>query len=263
METNIVYFDETGDDGLIKTSSDTFILTSIYLSTNDWQVNFNKIRDLRKRLKEEYGFHIKEEMHTKHFLSDKDPYRKYQWSKEEKRHILIEFTKTISEMNLKCINVVIDKTKVIKKEEYDVLKNALIYNIQRIENDITGKSNYLIITDKGRLAPMRKTAREIRAFNPIQSKFSSEVRNQPIKGLIEDLLEKDSSESYFIQICDFVSYFVHLYYKCVIGKAELPNRVGNLIDKEFVGSVLATLKEGNVLNLKASKNRYGLVVYPK
>lgn len=31
METNLVYFDETGDDGLIKTSSETFILTSIYL----------------------------------------------------------------------------------------------------------------------------------------------------------------------------------------------------------------------------------------
>lgn len=110
---------------------------------------------------------------------------------------------------------------------------------------------------------MRKTAREIRAFNPIQSKFTSEVRNQPIKGLIEDLLEKDSSESYFIQICDFVSYFVHLYYKCIIKNAELPNRVGRLIDKEFVRSVLATLKEGNVLNLKASPKKYGLVIYPK
>ena len=29
METNLVYFDETGDDGLIKTSSETFILTII------------------------------------------------------------------------------------------------------------------------------------------------------------------------------------------------------------------------------------------
>lgn len=33
MKTNLVYFDETGDDGLIKTSSDTFILTGIYMSS--------------------------------------------------------------------------------------------------------------------------------------------------------------------------------------------------------------------------------------
>lgn len=263
MDTKIVYFDETGDDGLIKTSSETFILTSIYLSAEEWQKNFNLMRFLRKELKEKYGFHITEEMHTKHFLSDKDPYRKYNWTKEQKIEILKAFTLTIAEMDLNCINVIIDKTKV-KNENYDVLETALKYNIQRIDNDIKGSSNYIIITDKGRIAPMRKTARAIRAFNPIQSKYSYSFKNQPISGLIEDILEKDSEESYFIQICDFISYFVHLYYKCYYKKQNLPNRVGNLINKQFVGSVIATLKESNTLNLKANtQNRYGFVIYPK
>ena len=44
METNIVYFDESGDEGLIRYSSNTFILTSIYLSTDNWQKNFNQMR---------------------------------------------------------------------------------------------------------------------------------------------------------------------------------------------------------------------------
>ena len=44
-----------------------------------------------------------------------------------------------------------------------------------------------------------------------------------------------------IQICDFVSYFVHLDYKTRYEKEPLPNRVANLIDNEFVGSVMATL----------------------
>jgi hypothetical protein len=59
---------------------------------------------------------------------------------------------------------------------------------------------------------MRTTARAIRAYNPIPSQFTGFI-NKPIKNLIEDILEKDSEESHFIQICDFVSYFVHLYYK--------------------------------------------------
>ncbi len=77
METYLVYFDETGDDGLIKTSSDTFILTGIYMPSENWQRNYNQMQFLRKELKSKYGFYIKEEMHTKHFLTDKDPYRKY------------------------------------------------------------------------------------------------------------------------------------------------------------------------------------------
>ena len=263
MNTYLAYFDETGDDGVTTASSDHFILTSVYMSAERWQSNFDKMRNLRKELRAKYGFHISEEMHTKHFLTDKNPYRKYSWTKEEKQEIIIAFTKVIASMDLKIINVIIDKTK-IKKKDYLVLENALKYNIQRIENDSNGEWNYLVITDEGRVAPMRKTARAIRVFNPIQSQYSYGYMNQPIKNMIEDIMEKNSSESYFIQICDFVSFFVHLYFSCFEKQKELPKRVGNIIDKNFVGRVMATLKQADKLNLKANeRNTYGLVIYPK
>ena len=263
METKIVYFDETGDDGVSTSSSDHFVLTSLYMSTDSWQNNFNMMRELRKRLKENYGFYVSEEMHTKPFLTDKNPYRRYNWDIETKRNILKEYTKTIAGMDIKIINVIIDKTK-FKDGNYKVLENALKYNIQRIENDSNNKWNYIIITDEGRIAPMRKTARMIRAYNPIQSKYSNETYNQPITNMIEDILEKKSNESYFIQICDFVSYFVHLYFTAVIKNRQLPGRVINVVDTVFVRQLLATLKSGNVLNLQANRdNTYGLVIYPK
>ena len=165
-ENYIAYFDETGDDGNNTNSSDIFLLTSMYMPMNSWQRNYEIMTDLKKRLKEKYGFYIKEEMHTKHFLCDKDPYRKYNWNKEQKQKILVEFTLAISKLDAKFIDVMIDKRK-IKKSDYKVLENALTYNIQRIENDSNGKWNYIIITDKGRISPMRKTARSIRAYNPI------------------------------------------------------------------------------------------------
>lgn len=262
METYIAYFDETGDDGATTASSDFFVLTSLYMSTECWQKNFDKIKICRTVLKNKYGLHVSEEIHTKHLLSDKDPYRKYQWTMQQKREIIIDFTKCIADLDAKIINVIIDKTK-FRDEGYPVLENALKYNIQRIENDSKGEWNYLIITDQGRLAPMRKTARAIRAFNPIHSKFSGEYRNQPVQNLIEDILEKNSKESYLIQICDFVSYMVHLYYKTHHKNENLPNRVGRVIDPIFVGRVLATLEANEILNLKASTNKYGLVIYPK
>ena len=137
---------------------------------NSWQKNYDIMTDLRKRLKQNYNFFIKEEMHTKHFLCDKDSYRKYNWSKIDKQEILKEYTIAISKLDISIINVMIDKRK-IKRSDYKVLENALTYNIQRIENDSAGKWNYIIITDKGRISPMRKTARSIRAYNPIHSKL--------------------------------------------------------------------------------------------
>lgn len=206
VSSHIVYFDETGDDGITTSSSEAFILTSLYMPMDSWQKNYDDIKLFRKELRRKYGFHISEEMHTKHFLSDKDPYRVYNWTKDIKRDIVKEFSKIIKKLDVSIVNVIIDKT-IIRKPDYPILENALKYNIQRIENDSKDNWNYIIITDKGRLAPMRKTARLIRAYNPIPSKFSTSNYNQPIKNLIEDILEKDSKESYFIQLCDFISYF--------------------------------------------------------
>lgn len=263
MKTYIAYFDETGDDGIALSSADHFILTSLYMPAESWQQNFSLLRGLRRNLRDKYGFHVAEEMHTKHFLTDKNPYRNYKWSKEVKQEIIKAFVLTIAAMDVQIVNVIIDKTKFVDGN-YRVLENALKYNIQRIENDSGGEWNYLIITDEGRIAPMRKTARAIRAYNPIHSKYSCGFVNEPIANMIEDIMEKNSSESYFIQICDFVSYFIHLYFVVEYRKKELSKRVANVIDDSFVKRVMATLKKSGRLNLKANEtNPYGLVIYPK
>lgn len=262
METYLVYYDETGDDGCNTKSSDTFILTSVYMHSTDWKENYYKIKELRRTLKNDFGFHVSQEMHTKYFLTDKDPYRQYNWTEEQKKQILIEFIRTISNLNIQVVNVIIDKTK-IRTTNYNVLENALKYNIQRIENTSANKWNYIIITDEGRISPMRKTARAMRVYNPIQSKFNSSSTNKPIQNMIEDILDKNSKESSFIQVCDFISYFTHLYFNLKTGR-KIPNRVAKLIDESFINSTFATFKSGNILNTKASSaNNLGLVIYPK
>ena len=149
MRTYLAYFDETGDDGITTTSSDHFILTSLYMPAERWQQNFDLMRGLRRKMYDKYGFHVAEEMHTKHFLTDKNPYRNYKWSKEVKQEIIKAFVLTIAAMDVQIVNVIIDKTKFVDGN-YRVLENALKYNIQRIENDSGGEWNYLIITDEGR-----------------------------------------------------------------------------------------------------------------
>lgn len=262
MDTYLVYFDETGDDGANTLSSKQFVLTSVYLSSDKWQSTFDLIREFRTELKNKYGLRIKDEIHTKHIVRDKGMYRDYGWNEEERRQLLMDVATFISKLEIKTINVIIDKEK-IKTNDYSVLKNALTYNVQRIENDSNGKWNYIIITDEGHLSPMRKTAREIRAYNPIQSHFGG-FHNVPIKGLIEDIMSKESNESYFIQICDFISFFTDLYYRIEEKNEPMPKRVKKVVDEEFVRDIMTVFKDGGILNLKASSsNHFGLVVYPK
>lgn len=262
MNTKIVYMDETGDDGANTSSSNYFVLTSMYMPADSWQNNYDIIKSLRKYLKKQYGLHSTEEMHTKHFVTDKDPYRKYEFTITQRQEILRLFTKCITRLDVKFVNVIIDKTKI--SNEMNILDTALTYSIQRVENDSNGSWNYLVITDKGRLKPMRQTARRIRKFNMVPSHFSGQTQNKPIKYLIEDIIEKDSAESYFIQLCDFVSYFVFHYYNTVVKKNKLPTRAQRIINEDFIQNIINRLKTSEKLNLKACKwDTYGFVIYPK
>lgn len=261
MDTRIAYFDETGDDGNNTKSSDTFVLTSMCMSTSSWQDNFEIMKSLKGELRTAFGFPFSVEIHTRYLVTDKNPYHSYGWSPDIKRKILSSITEAIISMDISVVNVIIDKAK-IHSDDYPVLKHALTYNIQRIENSSRGDWNYLIITDPGRTAPMRKMAREVRAYNPIPS-IHGGYRNLPVKYLIEDILEKDSKESFFIQVCDFISYFVSVYYKINYMNKPITGRASKVISDKTVLWIMEKLDENNIFNTRASHEKYGLVIYPK
>lgn len=261
----IAYFDETGDDGFPTYSSELFVLTSIYMHHQDWKDNYNKILNFRRELKKDFGLPVKLEFHTKHFLTDKNPYRRYNMSAEDKKDIVFRFTNLISRLGVKIVNVVINKKNIVSAQ-YPVLENALTYNIQRIENTLRNhndseKEMFLIITDEGRVGKMRKIARKIQKINYIPSKFGNSPYRQEIERLIEDPLPKKSNESYFIQLADFVSYIVFLYSLKNFNSSKWANRVENKLTYNDVYQCLQNMK--SVLNLSASRsNEFGIVHYP-
>ena len=261
----LAYFDETGDDGYPSYSSELFVLTSLYMHEEEWKNNYSKINDFRREMKDNYNFPVKLEFHAKQFLTDKNPYRSFNWTHAIKRKILCDYFQLISLLNIKIINVVINKLN-IRTSGYDVLDKALTYNVQRIENHLAKAHSFerfLIITDEGRVGKMRKTTRKIQRFNFIPSKYTKgQYLRQEIRSLIEDPLPKQSSESYFIQLADLISYIVYLYSLKEFNKTEWANRVKSWLSKNDVIGFLNMIKCR--LNLEASSdNQFGIVHYPR
>lgn len=262
----IAYFDETGDDGFPEYSSELFALTSIYLHCNEWKNAFFEIREFRKEMKRKYGFPIKLEMHTHKFLREKKPYTEYGWRLGTRKQIIKDFLHLIVRLDMRIINVVINK-KNIKAESYEVLDRAFSYNIQRIENDLNKKCvdenmKFIIVTDEGRVGKMRKTSRRVQVINPIPSKYHDGCYRSEIQRLIEDPLPKQSSESYFIQIADFVSFFIYLYSLKKFNHSSWARRIENKLTFDEVCEYLETIK--GRFNLDANRsNKFGIVHYPK
>ena len=256
--------DESGDDGFPVYSSPAFVLTALYIDTADWQTTHSAVQMFRRSLKITHGLPARVEMHTKPFLCDKNPYREFGLSESTRLQIIEDYCRFIGSLPLKIINVGIIKPRV-KTESYQVLDNALTYLVQRIENDLrkTGPvgDKFLIITDPGRVGAMRYTTRKLQRYNPIPSKIHDGTYREEIKTLIEDPIQKESDQSYFIQMADLVSYIVYLYVVSETKIAKFPNRLAGMISREVLIGWLDALSP--VLNLKASTKPYGLVIYPK
>lgn len=200
----IAYFDETGDDGFPKYSSELFVLTSLYFHHQYWKDLYNSLRKMRESLRTKYSIPITTELHTKNLLLSKEPYVQFQFSESQRIQIVMDIAKVISMLRIKSINVAIQKTKINIDHPgmyQNILDAALNFNIQRIENcllKIDPTSKFLIITDEGRVPSMRRTTRKIQKVNFIPSKFSTHSYRKEIKLLIEDPLPKDSKEGGYL-----------------------------------------------------------------
>lgn len=257
IDLNLVYIDESGDEGYPRYSSDYFVLTSLYFSHEIWKSNFQKLYEFKRELKNIYPeFLVKMEFHCKEFICDKNPYHG-KFSRDERKDILFKFANCISGLDIKIILTFIDKLK-IKRSDYLVLENSMNYSMSRIDLDMREPvSNFLVITDEGRIDKMRKISRKKQIINFVPGAG----RNAKIERMIEDPLPKSSGESFFIQAADFCSYIEYLYVQRHIRKGRIANRVAQMLTDSDIKDLMDIIEPR--FNLKASRNKYGIVIYPK
>jgi len=108
----IVYYDETGDDGYPRYSSALFVLTAVYVHYLSWKDVHNTIVEFRKQLKDDFGLPVKMEFHSKYFILNKKPYRGFNLSDSDRLLIVDLFCNFIGQLDIKIINVVINKPAI-------------------------------------------------------------------------------------------------------------------------------------------------------
>lgn len=259
---HIAYYDESGDDGYPRFSSPVFALAACYVHHLNWKATFEAVHEFRRQLRVRYGIPIKWEIHTKHLLLGKRPYRALGLAEEARVAAVGELCDLIGQLDVKLVNVAIVKPR-ITFPGYRVLDTAFKYSIQRIENDLAQNptDRFLIISDEGRLGALRGTARRIQRVNFIPSKFGAAPRHREIRALIEDPLPKNSKESYFIQLCDLVAFVVYLHVLAMTATGRFHGRLPSQVTPRLVEAWLEQMKPS--LNLAAApEHPFGIKIHP-
>ena len=261
----IAYYDEAGDDGFPKYSSPLFALSAVYMHYLQWRPNFERIQEFRRGLKKDFGLPVKLEMHTKYFVLGKNPYRSLGLAEADRLQVMDLFADLIGSLQVKVINVVVNKP-ALQANAVAVLDTALKFSVQRIENDLDPardpEARFMVITDPGRVGAMRSTTRRIQRINYIPSRFGVKPYRREITALIEDPIQKDSRESYFIQLADYVSLVVYLYAHFVTGVGKLHGRMPIRVDRNKVQDWMERMRP--ILNTKAAgDDEFGVKIYPR
>jgi hypothetical protein len=205
----MMYVDESGDTGLANSPSSIYILSGVILHELRWRLYLDQVIAFRRRMKSLYGLRMREEIHTREFVSK--PGALMRIPLPQRIAILRAFTSELVGMSdLSIVNVLIDKrTKPIA---FDVFDWAWRLLLQRFENGITNRNlngpinanadeRGIVLPDNTDKAKVTSLLRRIRRFNPLPGKG-----NAPIQFLVEDPCFRDSLASYFIQAADLVSY---------------------------------------------------------
>jgi len=214
----LMYVDESGDTGLIGSKSPYYVLSGVILHELCWRKILDRLIRFRRGIKGKFGLNMREEIHASEFISFPSS-ALMKFNAQDRlaiiRHLIDEVA-GIKELSI--ITVIVNKTT--KPPGYDVFENAWQALIQRLENTLkfanfSGPKNSddrgMIFPDNTSLRKLTRLMRKMRFHNYVlrTAGQGGGARNLPLEAVIEDPNQRDSKDSYLIQVADITAYFAH------------------------------------------------------
>lgn len=190
----LLYFDESGDDGIGPGSSPLFALTCLRVSTNDWPAIVARVKQSRVTLSRSAGLPVQGELHARQLLLRKGPYHELRMRTQAVLAIIRTIGELAASPELRIHSEVLQKSPGVQTLRA-VLKAQILRNT---------RSN-IAISDRGRVPRMRHIL-----------KMEVEKGAIPLPP-IEGMLEIESRDCVMVQLADFFATAAYLRASADIG----------------------------------------------
>lgn len=233
MSVRLFFVDESYDDN-------KFCLSAIGIRHCDWHDCFNRVRQHRALLKQDFGLFLRKEIHAHEFVAGRGNISQQIVGKYQRSRIFDQLLSSVAQLpKVMLINVCLD-VKGRSDPQLDAW-DRLVNRIERtmleferreipLRRDLIAKlppdypecyqletrlNSYcpraIIFADEGREAEITKVMRKMSVFNPIPSQFGKwkagkATQNIPVERVIEDPIFKKSHQSFFLQLADCVAF---------------------------------------------------------
>lgn len=205
----LAYFDESGDSGPVSRSpTKFFVLACILIPETAWLENLNTLIEFRKTLRRRYGIPLNSELKANHVRRGRGALKALGWSRA-RRAKMFEYLLYLQnrKMTLSTFAVAIDKSKL--QAGRDARAVAWQYTLQRVDTFCRkNESLACLFPDAGHGYFIRRMVRRLRRHQQIEGRFGG-LLNIEAERIVEDPNERDSQDSYFVQMADWNAYAAH------------------------------------------------------
>lgn len=206
---HLAYFDESGDSGLTNSPTKFFVLACLLVPEEDWLSTLDQLVDLRRKLKT-YGIPTRPEMKATDLRRGRGPLLGLNRSTHD-RMKLFRWLMLFQDRRLpscRTFAVAINKAACASRGD-DVRESAWRFALERVDRFCKGASSRAILfPDEGHGLFIKRLLRRRRRFNNVPGAYGGRL-SIPMERIVEDPNDRQSHDSYFVQMADWNAYAAH------------------------------------------------------
>lgn len=204
----LAYIDDSGDPGVHSGSpTPTYTTSCVFVRDTDWVQLFEDLIRFRRWLRQNFGLRMRQEVKANELVRGTGPWRSLGFGSRARKRIFRSYMRFQAKVGtVKTFAVVIDKSRCSSADE--VRETGWRLALERIETFARhNKTTVMLFPDSGEYDRFRKLSREMRRFSQVGAMLGGGTLSRPLATfLIDDPVERDSKQSYFVQLADLNAY---------------------------------------------------------
>lgn len=216
---HLIYIDDSKDQYIC-------VFSAIAIPVERWREAFDAVRQFRRDLRRKHGIYVYKELHAWKLVSGRGRIADGIVTKWQRCQVFTEAVQLLTKLpECRVFNVCFPRKE--DERAFERLANRINRTLK------TWDSYAVLFCDRGKEMAYTKLLRRMGVFNPIPSQYggwgleADLSKNIPIERIVEDPVFKPSSQSYFVQLADFVAYAL------LRRERPLPSKTKYGIDKVF------------------------------
>lgn len=202
------YFDESGDSGLHPSSpTRSFTLCGLLIHDQNWLSALDQTVAFRRYLRDQFRIPSRMELKASWLIHNKGGIRASGLTFPARMAVYRAVMRFQRKSGLFHTFAVVINKPGIRNKDTDVREYAWRFALQRLERFGTAnKDNIHVLPDEGHGDFILKKIRAMRRFHRVQSAFGEETLDRRAENIIEDPSDRNSKNSYLIQLADLNAY---------------------------------------------------------